>query len=273
MRTQSRRDEPKSKRRTSKPCGSGRKSEWSDLRCRTDCPCAGSRRPVPANPDDDRSSAPTEVGSSIELRPEPTKRRRSRTPAPVPPHCRRHRTSNIAEPAARLRSDDESRSDAADPGNALAASVDDLAELARSVQDESAQDEAAEPASDSTALAADLVAEAVATFQEQQGDEELRRHRLRCSRPRPRSSRRWQKSLVDGERVSLEDMEAVLEEHYRSRTEHRPDPHGPEAGDRGRSHVGHGPGDGSRVRGPGHLRGRLRRGRDASPRRRPATTT
>ena len=51
-------------------------------------------------------------------------------------------------------------------------------------------------------------------------------------------------------RVSLDDMEAVLEEHDRTGSEHRPDPHGAEAGQRSRPHVGHGPGDGSRVRRP-----------------------
>ena len=53
------------------------------------------------------------------------------------------------------------------PSTPLMAGEDELAELARSVQNE-------EPVHDvdSTAMAADLVAEAVATFQEQQGEED-----------------------------------------------------------------------------------------------------
>ena len=53
------------------------------------------------------------------------------------------------------------------PVNTLATSADELAELALSVRDEELP-----PSADSTALAADLVAEAVATFQEQHSEDE-----------------------------------------------------------------------------------------------------
>ena len=49
------------------------------------------------------------------------------------------------------------------------------------------------------------------------------------------------------------------------RSEHRPHPDQPEAGDRGRPHVGHGPGDGAPVRRPRH-RGRRPVGRRGHPR-------
>jgi type IV pilus assembly protein PilB len=89
--------------------------------------------------------------------------------------------------------------------------VDELAELARSVQEEPT-----EVGSDSTTMAADLVAEAVATFQEQQGEEERREEGGLDSSPGTSLFPPLAKSLVDGERVSLEDMEGVLDEHYRS---------------------------------------------------------
>jgi hypothetical protein len=59
------------------------------------------------------------------------------------------------------------------PSNALAASAQELAELARSVEGE-ADRFTGEPGSpaDNTAFAADLVAEAVANYQEQQGEEQ-----------------------------------------------------------------------------------------------------
>jgi type IV pilus assembly protein PilB len=89
--------------------------------------------------------------------------------------------------------------------------VDELAELARSVQEEPA-----EPGADSTTMAADLVAEAVATFQEQQGEEERHEDGGLDASPGTSLFPPLAKSLVDGGRVSLEDMEKVLEEHYRS---------------------------------------------------------
>ena len=85
-------------------------------------------------------------------------------------------------------------------GNALATTTDDLAELAKSVQDDAAGDEEVETPSDSTALAADLVAEAVATFQEQHSDEEFGDGGFEA----PTATSLFPplaKSLVDGERV------------------------------------------------------------------------
>jgi type IV pilus assembly protein PilB len=90
--------------------------------------------------------------------------------------------------------------------------VDPLAALAQSVQEVEQQ----YPDDDSTTLAADLVAEAVATFQEQQGEE----HRSELAGLESASGTSLfpplAKFLVDGERVSLQDMEAVLEEHYQT---------------------------------------------------------
>jgi type IV pilus assembly protein PilB len=86
--------------------------------------------------------------------------------------------------------------------------ADELAELALSVQGSDVQ-----PSADSTTLAADLVAEAVATYQEQHGDEQNDdvggEEGTAATAPYPPLA----KSLVDGDRVSLEDMETVLEEH------------------------------------------------------------
>ncbi len=94
--------------------------------------------------------------------------------------------------------------------NPLAGGADELAELALSVRDEEQV-----PSADSAVLAADLVAEAVATFQEQHGDEE---HPEPPGGDHPGTSMfpPLAKALVDGGRVSLEDMEPVLEEHYRT---------------------------------------------------------
>ena len=88
--------------------------------------------------------------------------------------------------------------------------TDELAELALSVQGRRAA-----PSADSAVLAADLVAEAVATFQEQHGDEE--RHEAAGGDVTGTAMfPPLAKALVDGDRVSLEDMEPVLEEHYRT---------------------------------------------------------
>jgi type IV pilus assembly protein PilB len=98
------------------------------------------------------------------------------------------------------------------PPNPLAASVDQLAELARSLQETPASD------LDNASAAADLVAEAVATYQEQQGDEQGFEP-APFAPPSPTSMfPPLAKALVDGDRVSLEDMERVLEEHYRTET-------------------------------------------------------
>ena len=94
----------------------------------------------------------------------------------------------------------------------LTASADELEQLARSVQGE-----ADLPDVDSTALAADLVAEAVATYKEQRGDlppEDIPESGMSSATAHfPPLA----KALVDGERVSLADMEAVLAEHEQSR--------------------------------------------------------
>jgi type IV pilus assembly protein PilB len=92
---------------------------------------------------------------------------------------------------------------------ALTPSVDQLAELARSLQ------APAPPESgDEAVIAADLVDEAVATYQEQLGDDQ----RTEADEFEAPSGTAMfpplAKALVDGERVSLGDMEGVLDEHY-----------------------------------------------------------
>ena len=72
------------------------------------------------------------------------------------------------------------------------------------------------PDADSTALAADLVAEAVATYQQQHGDEQRYEAAVLDTPSGTAMFPPLAKALVDGDRVSLEDMEAVLEEHYRT---------------------------------------------------------
>jgi hypothetical protein len=92
--------------------------------------------------------------------------------------------------------------------------VDQLAELALSLQSEERS-----AGGDEAVIAADLVDEAVATYQEQQGDE-LRLAAEPVETPNGTAMfPPLAKALVDGERVPIETMEAVLEEHYH----HRPD--------------------------------------------------
>ncbi len=108
---------------------------------------------------------------------------------------------------------DATTDDPLSPGiNPLAGGVDELEELARSVSGD-----AGTPDPDSAAMAADLVAEAVASFKEQHGEEPDfltdDGHGSSATAHFPPLA----KALVDGERVSLTDMEAVLEEHRESR--------------------------------------------------------
>ncbi len=101
-----------------------------------------------------------------------------------------------------------------EPPEPPASGTDRLAELARSVT----VDEPVEEDDESTEIAADLVAEAVATYQEQQ---EEQGEEVRPEPPAVDGSAETAlfpplaKALVDGGRVSLADMQAVLEEHDR----------------------------------------------------------
>ncbi len=89
---------------------------------------------------------------------------------------------------------------------------DPLAALARSVED----GEQNQPSTDSAALAADLVAEAVATYEVEHGEDQ-RFDATGLDVPTSTSLfPPLAKALVEGERVSIEDMEGVLEEHYRT---------------------------------------------------------
>jgi type IV pilus assembly protein PilB len=94
--------------------------------------------------------------------------------------------------------------------------ADELVELALSVHGGDVQPSDVQPSTDSTTLAADLVAEAVATYQEQHSDEQnddvAGEEGATATAPFPPLA----KSLVDGDRVSLEEMETVLEEHRES---------------------------------------------------------
>jgi hypothetical protein len=97
--------------------------------------------------------------------------------------------------------------------SAFTAGEDELAELARSVETEDPL-QAADSA-DSTDLAADLVAEAVATFQEQQ-EEERGDIPVADATPDTALFPPLAKALVEGDRVQMADMENVLEEHART---------------------------------------------------------
>jgi type IV pilus assembly protein PilB len=117
------------------------------------------------------------------------------------------------EPATSLVPEFESNATNPDlkaSSDALKSSADQLAQLALTVQDDGNQ------TGSSTDLAADLVAEAVATFQEQQGEEQwndaIESDPASVTALFPPLA----KALVDGERVSLEDIELVLDEHYRT---------------------------------------------------------
>ena len=133
------------------------------------------------------------------------------------------------------------------PTHALVASADELEQLARSVQGDVPVNDA-----DSTALAADLVAEAVATYKEQRGDEPVEdAPEAGMSSARP-TSHRWPRPWSTGNGSRWRTWRRCSRSTTGVRPEHRPHPDGPEAGRRGRPHVGHGPGDGSRVRRPRH---------------------
>ena len=95
---------------------------------------------------------------------------------------------------------------------AVTASADELEQLARSVQGN-----VDVPDVDSTAMAADLVAEAVATYKEQRGDMPPEDNPESGMSSATAHFPPLAKALVDGERVSLADMEAVLAEHEQSR--------------------------------------------------------
>ena len=85
--------------------------------------------------------------------------------------------------------------------DALTASADELAQFARAVElptfDEGI---------DSVSATADLVEEAVASYEEQHADFDAESGRASTMPP-------LAKALVEGERVSLGDMESVVEEH------------------------------------------------------------
>jgi len=86
----------------------------------------------------------------------------------------------------------------------LAASADELAEFARAVQIPTFDEGV-----DSVSATADLVEEAVASYEEQHGEGDFDAGKASSMPP-------LAKALVEGGRVSLADMEAIVEEHDRS---------------------------------------------------------
>ena len=157
-------DEPKSKRRTANAVDRAFESaDWLDL---------AAEPPVPA-PDDAQATGGSE-GSRPPARPESDLFGvESSVAEPIEQECRdadRHR-SGSRDDEGRFGQDlgaNPALTDMLASGSALGTNADDLAELAKSVHDEEVP-----PDGDSTALAADLVAEAVATFQEQHAEEDF----------------------------------------------------------------------------------------------------
>ena len=126
--------------------------------------------------------------------------------------------------------------------DALAASADELAEFARAVQLPTVDSESTRwpppPTSSTRRSPPSRSSTAIPTAS----------HGLASSMP-PLA-----KALVEGERVSLEDMESVIEEHDRTGHSIARILTTQKARHRGRPHVGHGPGDGPGVRRPRHRR-------------------
>ena len=124
--------------------------------------------------------------------------------------------SSTLEPATNVLPTFGAGSDAPEPPlmvtNDLALGSNDLEQLARTVQ--GSVDNADE---DSTVLAADLVAEAVASYQEQHGEVQSFDPDGSEASSATAHFPPLAKALVEGDRVSLSDMEAVLEEHRESR--------------------------------------------------------
>ena len=122
---------------------------------------------------------------------------------------------SVLEPATNLLPEFASSPDDTDwtsPPSSGTTEPDPLAALARSVED----GEQNQPSTDSAALAADLVAEAVATYEVEHAEDQ-RFDAIGLDVPTSTSLfPPLAKALVEGERVSIEDMEGVLEEHYRT---------------------------------------------------------
>jgi len=101
--------------------------------------------------------------------------------------------------------------------SALSASVDELAELAASAEvGELGEQDGEEAKAEEAARTADLVDEAVATYEELQGEENPSDPSLFVPLTEVAAYPPLAKALVEGERVSLDDMKEVLEEHYRT---------------------------------------------------------
>ncbi len=175
---------------------------------------------APPEPGDDTGESPPfafeESSFELAVRPDDVSVDEAPPPPPPPPPPPLPPLGNIPtlEPATSLLpsfGSDAPRGGPPPPNHVLAATVEELEVLALSVQDG-----APPPDTDSTALAADLVAEAVATYQEQHSDvEPLESLELEA----PSETALFPplaKALVEGERVSLEDMESVLEEHLQT---------------------------------------------------------
>jgi type IV pilus assembly protein PilB len=97
------------------------------------------------------------------------------------------------------------------PADPLMASVDQLAELAQSLQ---AEDQ--HVTGDDAVIAADLVDEAVAVYQEKFGEDQRSETDAVVAPNGVAMFPPLAKALVEGDRVPLETMESVLEEHYQT---------------------------------------------------------
>jgi hypothetical protein len=104
--------------------------------------------------------------------------------------------------------------------SALTASVEELAELARTTQEDQdvreVREDREEPSLDTTTQAADFVAEVVATYEEKQQEEQPADAPVGTMSTDTATFPPLARALVEGERVSLDDMQGVLEEHDRS---------------------------------------------------------
>ncbi len=104
--------------------------------------------------------------------------------------------------------------------SALTASVEELAELARTTQEDQEDgvdgEDREEPSLDTTTQAADFVAEVVATYEEKQQEEQPTEAPVATTSTEAATFPPLARALVEGERVSLDDMQGVLEEHDRT---------------------------------------------------------
>ena len=120
--------------------------------------------------------------------------------------------------AVPVEADADAVAEAPDTAAGTEAGSDELAEAALTVAPiaPAAPEEPEETSAESAEIAADLVAEAVATYQEQHGEEARPEAAEGSDSAETALFPPLAKALVDGGRVSLDDMRGVLEEHDRT---------------------------------------------------------